>query len=122
MKAYSLNSRERVAAAGQLRCRSLLRPDLRHHPPRRRRDARDSVVADPDPRALRANLSLAHLTSQRLLSQSKTATRVSLRIYDTHDLRTELLSIGTEVEVLAPNSLREWVHQSFTTANARCSI
>jgi len=60
-------------------------------------------------------------TSQRLLSQSKTATRMSLRIYDTHDLRMELLSMDEEVEVLAPNSLREWVHQSITTANARCS-
>ena len=60
-------------------------------------------------------------TSQRLLSQSKTATRISLRIYDTHDLRMELLSMGEEVEVLAPNSLREWVHQSITTANTRYS-
>ena len=57
-------------------------------------------------------------TSQRLLSQSKTATRTSLLIYDTHDLRMELLSMGEEVEVLAPSSLREWMHQNFSTANA----
>ena len=49
------------------------------------------------------------------------ATRTSLRIYDTHDLRMELLSMGGEVEVLAPNNLREWMHQSITTENARYS-
>jgi predicted DNA-binding transcriptional regulator YafY len=54
--------------------------------------------------------------SQRLLSQSDTATRIELRVYDTHDLRMELLSMGEEVEVLAPASLREWIRQSLATA------
>ena len=60
-------------------------------------------------------------TSQRLLSQSETATRISLRIYDTHDLRMELLSMGEEVEVVAPASLREWVRQSFAIATVHYS-
>ena len=57
-------------------------------------------------------------TSQCLLSQSETATRISLRIYDMHDLRMELLSMGEEVEIVAPASLCEWVRQSFATAKA----
>ena len=32
-----------------------------------------------------------------------------------------LLSMDGEAEVLAPNSLREWMHQSITTENARYS-
>ena len=56
--------------------------------------------------------------SQRLLSQSATAIRLSLRVYDTHDLRMELLSMGEEVEVLAPTSLREWMQQSCAAAKA----
>lgn len=51
--------------------------------------------------------------SQRLLSQSEMATRISLRVYDTHDLRMELLSMGGEVEVLAPASLRDWMSQTY---------
>lgn len=57
-------------------------------------------------------------SSQRLLSQSEAAIRLSLTVYDTHDLRMELLSMGQEVEVLAPASLREWVLQSCAVAQA----
>jgi len=60
--------------------------------------------------------------SQRLLRQSETAVCISLHVYDTHDLRMELLSMGEEVEVMAPASLREWVRQSFSTAKAYYSI
>jgi len=56
--------------------------------------------------------------SQRLLSQTASETRVSLRVYDTHDLRMELLSMGEEVEVLAPASLREWMQGSCAKAAA----
>ena len=51
--------------------------------------------------------------SQQLLSQSETETRLRLQIFDTHDLRMELLSMGEEVEVLAPAGLREWMKQTF---------
>lgn len=51
-------------------------------------------------------------TSQQLLHQSETETRIRLRIFDTHDLRMELLSMGEEVEVLAPSSLRDWMRHS----------
>ena len=61
-------------------------------------------------------------SSQRLLSQSETAIRISLRVYDTHDLRMELLSMGEEVEVLAPASLREWMRHSCTTSKANYSL
>ncbi|WP_035557659.1 helix-turn-helix transcriptional regulator [Hymenobacter sp. IS2118] len=50
--------------------------------------------------------------TQQLLSQSDTETRLRLRIFDTHDLRMELLSMGEEVEVLAPASLRQWLNQT----------
>lgn len=50
--------------------------------------------------------------SQRLISQTATETRISLRVFDTHDLRMELLSMGDEVEVLAPASLRQWIRAS----------
>lgn len=56
--------------------------------------------------------------SQRLLSQSETAMRIGLRVYDTHDLRMEPLSMGEEVEVLAPASLRTWVRGSLAAAQA----
>ena len=56
--------------------------------------------------------------SQRLLSKSDTAIRLILTVYDTHDLRMELLSMGGEVEVLAPASLREWMQQSGAAAQA----
>ena len=51
--------------------------------------------------------------SQQLLSQSESETRIRLQIFDTHDLRMELLSMGEEVEVLAPAGLREWMKQTF---------
>ena len=60
--------------------------------------------------------------TQCLLSQSKTAIRISLSVYDTHDLRMELLSMGEEVEVLAPASLREWMRHSCTTSKANYSL
>ena len=56
---------------------------------------------------------------QRVLSQSATATRIRLHVYDTHDLRMELLSMGEEVEVLAPASLRAWMQRSGALATAQ---
>lgn len=37
-------------------------------------------------------------------------------MYDTHDLRMELLSYGPEVDVLAPQALREWLRQQHSAA------
>ncbi|RSK44469.1 helix-turn-helix transcriptional regulator [Hymenobacter perfusus] len=54
--------------------------------------------------------------SQQLVSATEEGIRLSLTVYDTHDLRMELLSYGPEVEVLAPTSLREWLQQAHQAA------
>ena len=41
---------------------------------------------------------------------------IRLTVYDTHDLRMELLSYGPEVEVLAPPALREWLRTQHDAA------
>ena len=46
--------------------------------------------------------------SQRLVADAGGKIDLSLTVYDTHDLRMELLSYGAEVEVLAPAALRQW--------------
>lgn len=60
--------------------------------------------------------------SQRVLSQSATATRIRLHVYDTHDLRMELLSMGEEVEVLGPALLRDWMRCNCAAAAAPYQI
>jgi predicted DNA-binding transcriptional regulator YafY len=57
--------------------------------------------------------------SQRLLLQSDTEIRLSLTVFDTHDLRMELLSYGPSVEVLAPASLRQWLQAQHAAAGAQ---
>ena len=54
--------------------------------------------------------------SQQLVSQNEARIRISLRVFDTHDLRMELLSMGGEVEVIGPASLREWMQRSCAAA------
>ncbi|GAB3634890.1 WYL domain-containing protein [Hymenobacter arcticus] len=49
--------------------------------------------------------------SQRVLVHDDTEIRLVLTVFDTHDLRMELLSYGPAVEVLAPARLRAWVQQ-----------
>lgn len=56
--------------------------------------------------------------SQQLFSQSETEARIRLRLFDTYDLRMELLSMGEEVKVLAPSSLREWMNQTYKVVAA----
>lgn len=56
--------------------------------------------------------------SQQVLSQTATETRIGLRVFDTHDLRMELLSMGEEVKVLAPAELRAWLHHSYAAASS----
>ena len=60
--------------------------------------------------------------SQRVLSQSPTGTCVQLVVYDTHDLRMELLSMGEEAEVLAPAPLRDWMQRTCAATAARYEI
>ncbi|SFQ48890.1 helix-turn-helix transcriptional regulator [Hymenobacter arizonensis] len=57
-------------------------------------------------------------SSQQLISQTVTETRIGLRVFDTHDLRMELLSMGEEVKVLAPAELRAWLHNSYAAASS----
>ena len=47
--------------------------------------------------------------SQQLVLETDQEIRLRLFVYDTHDLRMELLSYGPEVEVLAPVVLRDWL-------------
>lgn len=54
--------------------------------------------------------------SQRVLAQNDEEIRLALTVFDTHDLRMELLSYGPAVEVLAPAELREWLRAQHTVA------
>lgn len=54
--------------------------------------------------------------SQRVLAQNDEEIRLALKVFDTHDLRMELLSYGPAVEVLAPAELRDWLRAQHTTA------
>jgi len=55
-------------------------------------------------------------SSQRVLVDTEEELLIQLSIYNTHDLLMELLSLGDQVRVLAPTSLREQVRQVYTTA------
>ncbi|RTQ52329.1 WYL domain-containing protein [Hymenobacter gummosus] len=59
--------------------------------------------------------------SQRLLLETTEEICLGLYVYDTHDLRMELLSYGPEVEVLAPPELRDWLQQVHAEAGALAS-
>jgi proteasome accessory factor B len=50
--------------------------------------------------------------------QNDTESRLALTVFDTHDLRMELLSYGPEVEVLAPAALRDWLQEQHAAAGA----
>ncbi len=54
--------------------------------------------------------------SQTTLLANEQEIQLRLFVYDTHDLRMELLSYGPEVEVLAPASLRNWLHRQHRAA------
>lgn len=54
--------------------------------------------------------------SQRVLVHDETEIRLALIVFDTHDLRMELLSYGPEVEVLAPAGLRKWLRAQHAKA------
>ena len=54
--------------------------------------------------------------SQAVLLETDQEIRLRLFVYDTHDLRMELLSYGPEVDVLAPASLRDWLRRQHRAA------
>ncbi|SET50291.1 helix-turn-helix transcriptional regulator [Hymenobacter actinosclerus] len=54
--------------------------------------------------------------SQQLESETEDAICLSLNVYDTHELRMELLSYGGEVEVLEPPDLRTWLREAHGAA------
>ena len=56
--------------------------------------------------------------SQRVLVDTDEEVQVQLTVYNTHDLLMELLSLGDQVRVLAPASLRAQVKQIYTAALA----
>lgn len=51
-------------------------------------------------------------SSQETVLVSEEEIRLRLVVYDTHELRMELLGYGPEVEVLAPTELRDWLRQA----------
>ena len=53
--------------------------------------------------------------SQQLVSENDDEIRLRLTVYDTHELRMELLSYHPEVE-LAPTTLRAWLRQQHGAA------
>lgn len=50
--------------------------------------------------------------SQQVVVETATEICLRLRLYDTHELRMELLSYGPEVEILTPVGLRAWVRET----------
>lgn len=52
------------------------------------------------------------------MRQSAEEIVLALTVFDTHDLRMELLSYGPEVEVLAPAALRDWLQEQHAAAAA----
>jgi proteasome accessory factor B len=55
-------------------------------------------------------------SSQEIVAVSDDEIRLRLTVYDTHELRMELLSYGSEVEVLAPANLCEWLQETHSAA------
>lgn len=58
-------------------------------------------------------------SSQEVLLTTDQEIRLRLFVYDTHDLRMELLSYSPEVTVLAPAALRDWLRQQHQGAAQR---
>lgn len=55
-------------------------------------------------------------SSQRVLVDTDAELLIQLTVYNTHDLLMELLSLGDQVQVLAPVSLRKHIKQIHATA------
>lgn len=54
--------------------------------------------------------------SQQIVLADDDKIRLRLAVYDTHELRMELLSYGPDVEVLAPAGLRDWLRRRHAAA------
>ena len=54
--------------------------------------------------------------SQQIMAETDDEIQISLTVYDTHEMRMELLSYGPDVEVLAPASLRNWLRATHQAA------
>ena len=52
---------------------------------------------------------------QRLVAETNDKIQLSLTVYNTHELRMELLSYGPMVKVLAPPTLRDWLRMQHRT-------
>lgn len=55
-------------------------------------------------------------SSQQLVTEINGEIQICLTVYDTHKLRMELLSYGTDVEVMTPPALREWLRATHQAA------
>jgi proteasome accessory factor B len=88
----------------------ITRPDDGQGPP--------EIVLRFTPTQGRYALSYPLHASQRLLLHSDIEIRLALTVFDTHDLRMELLSYGPEVEVLAPATLHNWLRAQHSEAGA----
>ena len=64
----------------------------------------------------RYTLSFPLHASQTVELETEDEILLRLRVYDTHELRMELLSYGPAVEVLAPAALRAWLQQQHQEA------
>jgi hypothetical protein len=54
--------------------------------------------------------------SQQLVSTTEDGLIIQLTVYNTHELRMELLSYGASVEVISPLAIRQWLHETHLTA------
>ncbi|UYZ64459.1 helix-turn-helix transcriptional regulator [Hymenobacter weizhouensis] len=89
-------------------CFGITRPADGHEP--------QQVLLRFEPVQGRYALSYPLHSSQQVVLHTEDELRLRLTVYDTHELRMELLSYGPEVEVLAPAELREWLRQSHSLA------
>jgi predicted DNA-binding transcriptional regulator YafY len=55
-------------------------------------------------------------STQQVVLDTDTEVRVQLTVYNTHDLLMELLSLGNEVRVISPSSLRQQIQQIHAAA------
>jgi proteasome accessory factor B len=85
----------------------IIRPD--HEPP-------TEIVLALEPTQGQYFKSFPLHSSQRILVDTEAELLVQLTVYNTHDLLMELLSLGDQVQVLAPVSLRKQIKQIHATA------
>ncbi|MDO7887915.1 helix-turn-helix transcriptional regulator [Hymenobacter cheonanensis] len=87
----------------------IIRPDAAEEAPQ-------EIILRFSPQQGRYALAYPLHASQRVLVHNEAEIRLTLTVFDTHDLRMELLSYGPAVEVLAPAGLRRWLRAQHTEA------